>query len=303
MTSIATNGQSAKPGCHPFDDPANEILGENSGIVFLSPKYLDVVMQLPLPGIVIFVHGVNSDGEWYGQAEQGLCDGLNDRLKRRDEHLAYPTPEGGQLWAAQYIPELTSKGFINPDRNAKTFIDDSGHFSPVIQFRGGYKASSEELQQSSAGIFLNEENYWGGGPFANGCTALPDLWTAGLSDEIFLWLHVEHMNPTNDRKVYACPPRPYYVLAALRLAKLIESIRQKQADVPITIVCHSQGNMIGMAAAFLGDRINQVTDARGKTGRCVADNYVLCNPPYSLLKSNVTQGWVERDMKDARDTS
>lgn len=299
MTSIATNGQSAKPGCHPFDDPANEILGENSGIVFLSPKYLDVVMQLPLPGIIIFVHGVNSDGEWYGQAEQGLCDGLNDRLKRGDEHLAHPTPAGGQLRAARYIPELTSKGFINPDRSGKNFIDDTAHFSPVIQFRWGYKASSEELQQYSAGIFLNEENYWGGGPFANGCTSLPDLWTAGLSDEIFLWLHVEHMNPANDRKVYACPPRPYYVLAALRLAKLIESIRQKQADVPITIVCHSQGNMIGMAAAFLGDRLDSVTDARGKSGRCVADNYVLCNPPYSLVKKNVTQGWVERGMKDA----
>ena len=294
MTTI-----SAASGCHVLDDPANELLGSNSGVVFLSPKYLDVIMQLPLPGIVIFVHGVNSDGEWYGQAEEGLCNGLNDRLKRRNEHLAHPTPQGGQLRAAQYIPELTSKGFINPDRSAKTFIAEDAHFSPVIQFRWGYKASSDELQQFSAGIFLNEENYWGGGPFANGCTALPDLWTAGLSDELFLWLHVEHMNPANDRKVYACPPRPYYVLAALRLARLVESIRQKQADVPITIVCHSQGNMIGMAAAFLGDRFDPVTDARGKTGCCVADNYVLCNPPYSLVKSNATQGWVERGMKDA----
>lgn len=286
-------------GCHVLDDPANDILGSNSGILFLSCKHLDVVMQLPLPGLVIFVHGVNSDGEWYRQTEEGLCEGLNNRLKRRDEHLAYPTPEGGQLRAAQYVPELTSNGFINPDRSSKNFVAPTGHFSPVIQFRWGYKASSDELQKYSDGIFLNEDNYWGGGPFANGCTALPDLWTAGLSDELFLWLHVEHMNPTNDRKVYACPPRPYYVLAALRLARLVESIRSKQADVPITIVCHSQGNMIGMAAAFIGDRLDSVTDARGKTGRCVADNYVLCNPPYSLVKNNKTQGWVERGLKDA----
>ncbi|KAK0339051.1 hypothetical protein LTR94_036150, partial [Friedmanniomyces endolithicus] len=96
-------------------------------------------------------------------------------------------------------------------------------------------ASASELQLFGNAVYLNEDNYWGGGPFANGCTALPDLWSAGLSDQLFLWLHIQHMNPTNDRQVYACPPRPYYVVAALRLAKLVESIRKKQADVPITI--------------------------------------------------------------------
>jgi len=33
-----------------------------------------------LPGIIIFVHGVNSEGEWYDKAEQALCEGLNERL-------------------------------------------------------------------------------------------------------------------------------------------------------------------------------------------------------------------------------
>ncbi|PWF48747.1 hypothetical protein C7C56_010230, partial [Massilia glaciei] len=58
--------------------------------------------------------------------------------------------------------------------------------------------------------------------------------------------------------------------------------------------------MIGMAAAFLGDRMAAVTDSKGQTGRCVADNYVLCNPPYSLVKKNFTQGWAERHMEDAQ---
>jgi pimeloyl-ACP methyl ester carboxylesterase len=120
----------------------------------------------------------------------------------------------------------------------------------------------------------------------------------GMSDNLFLWLHVQHLNPTNDRNVYTCPPRHYYVLAALRLARLIESIRRKQADVPITIVCHSQGNMIGMAAAFLGDRLEPVTDVAGVKGRCVADNYVLCNAPYSLLTSNATEDWTEHTIMD-----
>jgi pimeloyl-ACP methyl ester carboxylesterase len=289
----------AEGTCSPLDDPANLLLGESCGTVFLTPKHLDVVMQLPLPGIVIFVHGVNSDGEWFTQAEQGLCTGLNDRLKRQKEHLAYPTPEGGQLRPVQYLSDLTNDGFVNPKKQPDNFIASEDHFSPVIHFRWGYKASDDDLQTYGNAIFLNEKNYWGGGPFANGCTALPDLWADGLSHELFLWLHVQHMNPTNDRTVYGCPPRPYYVLAALRLAKLVESIRSKQADAPITIVCHSQGNMIGMAAAFLGDRLEPATDPAGKTGRCVADTYVLCNAPYSLVADNVAQGFAERGLKDA----
>jgi hypothetical protein len=114
----------------------------------------------------------------------------------------------GQLRPVAYLPELTADGFIDPDVSAKSFMGPTESFSPVIQFRWGYKASAEELQQYGNAIYLNEDNYWGGGTFANGCTALPDLWGAGLADELFLWLHVQHLNPTNDRRVYACPPRP-----------------------------------------------------------------------------------------------
>lgn len=283
----------------PLDDPANCVLGSGCGTVFVTPKTLDVFTQLPLPGIVIFVHGVNSDGEWYKTTEEGLCEGLNERLKRCKEHLFHATAAGGTLTPVKYFPELTPDGFVNPKMGATNFIEPTENFSPVIQFRWGYKASAEELQAYSDGIYLNEHRYWGGGPFANGCTALADLWGDGLTSRLFLWMHVQHLNPTPDRKVYSCPPRPYFVLAALRLAKLVESIRKKQADVPITIVCHSQGNMIGMAAAFLGERLASVTDPRGQSGRCVADNYVLCNPPYSLVESNFKQAWTERGMEDA----
>ena len=201
---------------NPLNDPRHIIVGRGEGLLsFKTDATLDVLLQMPLPGIVIFVHGVNSDGEWYADAEEGLCAGLNDRLRRRDEHMAHPTPAGGQLTPATYLPELTPDGFINPDMQFDTFITDSDHFSPVIHFRWGYKASSEELQRFGDGIYLNENNYWGGGPFANGCTSLPDMWGEGLSDNLFLWMHVQHLNPTNDRNVYSCPPRPYYVLAVV----------------------------------------------------------------------------------------
>ncbi|HEV7814506.1 MAG TPA: hypothetical protein VGP06_05310, partial [Janthinobacterium sp.] len=185
-----------------------------------------------------------------------------------------------------------------PKMTHKTFMKDDDHFTPVIHFRWGYKASLKELQQYGDAVYLNEKNYWGGGPFANGCTSLPDLWGDGLSDKLFLWMHVQHLNPTSDRNVFSCPPRSYFVLAALRLARLVKSLREKQADVPITVVCHSQGNMIGMAAAFLGDGMAPAVDAIGVEGRCVADNYVLCNAPYSLQSANFTEDWTERHMKD-----
>ena len=292
------SGDSPDAASNPLDDPNQIILGRKNGPTLLNSAKLRVLMRVPLPGIVIFVHGVNSDGEWYKETERGLCEGLNDRLKRRDEHMVHPTPEGGQLTPATYLRELTDDGYIHPDMKSDTFMKDDDHFTPAIHFRWGYKANSEELQKYGDGIYLNEENYWGGGPFANGCTSLPDLWGDGLSENLFLWMHIQHLNPVNDRNVFACPPKPYYVLAALRLARLVESIRKKQADIPITIVCHSQGNMIGMTAAFFGDAMAPARDAAGVQGRCVADTYVLCNPPYSLVSSNFSEDWSQSNMKD-----
>ncbi|PIG28124.1 uncharacterized protein DUF3274 [Janthinobacterium sp. 35] len=274
------------------------VVGKFNGTSLFSYSLLDCLQQMPSPGIVIFVHGVNSDGEWYRAAEAGLCAGLNTRMKRCDEHLCHATPEAGQLTPLRYRSELSDDGYVDPDYTASTFIAPQAHFSPVIQFRWGYKASDKELQQYGDSVYLNEHAYWGGGPFANGCSSLPDLWGEGLSDALFLWIHIEHLNPVNDRIVYACPPRPYFVLAALRLAHLVAAIRRQQADVPITLVCHSQGNMVGMAAAFLGNKMADVKDAAGKSGRCVADTYVLCNPPYSLLRRNDTEGWLQGQVRD-----
>jgi hypothetical protein len=95
------------------------------------------VAQLPLPGIVIFVHGVNSDGEWYKAAEEGLCKGLNTRMARNDDQLHYCTVEGGKMTPVKYLKDLTSDGYLNPKKTPETFIDGEAHFSPVIQFRWG----------------------------------------------------------------------------------------------------------------------------------------------------------------------
>lgn len=244
---------------------------------------------LPLPGVIILVHGVNSDGEWYESTERGLCEGLNERLARRPEQMAYSGPTSGRLMPAQYTPELTADGYLAPQRSADNFINGASHYSPVIRFRWGYKAGKREVRQFGKNVWLNENDYWGGGPFANGCSAIADLWTEGLNDRLFLWLTAQHLNPVSGRDVYRCPHRAYYVHAALRLARLIKSIRERQADCPITVMCHSQGNMVGIAAAFLADRLG-----------VQADNYLLCNPPLSLVPDNMMESWSQRGSGDSQ---
>ncbi|WP_236872098.1 hypothetical protein [Burkholderia stabilis] len=81
-----------------------------------------------MPSVIIFVHGVNSTGEWYDAAEQALCDGLNDRLKR---------PEGAKLKANNYIA-------VDPDTKKpipRQLDPDATGNSPVIRFYWGYSAA------------------------------------------------------------------------------------------------------------------------------------------------------------------
>ncbi|UXU92312.1 DUF3274 domain-containing protein [Burkholderia sp. S-53] len=288
-------------------EPPFIVVGRTEGpMLFDKDKRLICVKQLPLPGVVIFVHGVNSEGEWFEASEEGLCDGLNRRLGRLDDQMKYLGVDAGQLMPAKYTESVTPDGFLNPKLWAGTYIKPDPSFSPVIHFRWGYRATLEELKEYGDKIFLNEKDYWGGGPFTNGCSSLPDLWHGGLDDRAFGWTTVQAINPTN-RPLYRAPPRAYGVLAALRLAKLIESIRRMQANVPITVVCHSQGNIVGLTGAFFGDALEEVEDPWGRNGRCVADAYVLANAPYSFAAGKGPQKsstgmdtWSQRDTKDAK---
>lgn len=240
------------------------------------------------PGLVIFVHGVNSDGEWYEEAEKGLLSGLNKRLG-----LEHALSDDARLTAAQYAPELLPNGELNASLSGKTFIDNPGQ-SPVIRFRWGYKAAGRDSTEGSqdekavyaSKIYLNELDAWGGGPFQNGTSALPYMWGEGLDDRVFWWLYA-NMFPIEGREVYASPPRAYFAHAAHRLKELIKAIRDKQPDCPVTVVCHSQGNMVALGAALLGE-----------ADHAVADTYVLCNPPYSLESLGMDQ-LVNDDAKSA----
>ncbi|WP_051378717.1 T6SS effector phospholipase Tle3 domain-containing protein [Derxia gummosa] len=272
-------------------EPGPPVIARGQYPSLASKSTVDLYADIPLPGVVIFVHGVNSTGEWFDAAERGLCAGLNERTLRRPEDLRCPV-EKTELIPCSYTPELTPNGFRSKDLSGSTFLPTTGHYSPVIRFRWGFRASQKELAAFGGNVFLDEYQSWGGGPFANGCTALPDLWDAGLNDRVFLWYQANALNPT-DRPVYACPHRGYFAHAAWRLAALIDHLRQRNEarghgpDVPVTIVCHSQGNMLSIASAFIGqERFG---------GKGVADTYVLCNPPYSLKPSNFMENLTQSD--------
>ncbi|QUT14529.1 hypothetical protein [Rahnella inusitata] len=75
---------------------------------------------IQLPGLIIFVHGVNSEGEWYKDAEKHICEGLNNRLNLTSEF--------------QLLENGYSSGISKPRE-----ITESGR-SPVIRFYWGYSA-------------------------------------------------------------------------------------------------------------------------------------------------------------------
>ena len=118
---------------------------------------VDMVHQ---SGIIIFVHGVNSDGEWYDAAEEGLLKGLNTRMAL-DQALS----GDAALRPVTYTKELKPDGNLNREVKGDSFIADSGH-SPVIRFRWGYKAAGQdgtpgaqdEVAEFGGKIYLNEIN-------------------------------------------------------------------------------------------------------------------------------------------------
>lgn len=215
-----------------------------------------------LPGLIIFVHGVNSEGEWYNVAEQNICSGLNDRL-----HLQ------GEM-------ELKENKYKTDADLGRIILNDDPSRSPVIRFYWGYtaKPGTEDDYQVPLRNLAGEDYhdlkkykklpesalaakgpwYWGGGPFQNGCNQLVSLW----SDEGFnKWVRqspipfsVQFVNSELDRLLAKAPARHYYAHAARRLADLLNTIRNSYPKDTVTLISHSQGTMIAMAATLLADK-------------------------------------------------
>ncbi|MDB0569892.1 DUF3274 domain-containing protein [Ralstonia solanacearum] len=241
-------------------------------------------LRNPLPCLVIFVHGVNSEGEWYNDAELHLCAGGNDRLGRwgTGAELQSSVPDKDPLYT--YSPDSPLKR-TRPHFDGGQNAANSNYLfatSPVIRFYWGFKARKGDYGRPSEHdyrdahhpelrdypVALDEDDAWGGGPFQNGTSG---LWHMFRKDKGFT-LNFQRFNPITDRYLTECPPRTYYVHAARRLAHLIATIRRNSPHETINIVSHSQGTMVSMLATLM----LKEKDVRGP------EALFVCNSPFSL---------------------
>lgn len=246
---------------------------------FTSPRSVKVrgECQLPphLPGIIIFVHGVNSTGEWYEIAEKSICAGLNNRLGLDDTDFALKE-------------NIYSCDGEEPDKGIRHLVQEGR--SPVVRFYWGYRsAKGEEGKYRIPLVNIHNEDYhqliaegrpeeevrdkgpffWGGGPFQNGTTQLASLWSKeGFNSKVFGVVPVQKFAPDLDRLLTDAPPREYYAHAAKRLADLIDLIREEYPQDTISVISHSQGTMVAMAAAAIAKK--------------APDALFILNSPYAM---------------------
>lgn len=275
--------------------------GHPSWASFPSHKNVQVrgACDLPphLPGLIIFVHGVNSTGEWYQNAEIEICKGLNNRLKLDDtgfelKENIYDTDgsvgvDGNGNSTISLLPPL-----IKRNSTPKTLGN-----SPVIRFYWGYASAQgkedkyviplanmegkDYHQMKRAGLTSGElakiaPYFWGGGPFQNGTNNLHSLWgKTGFNENLsgIPGAKVQYANEDQDRLLTNAPPRNYYAHAAKRLSDLLNSIRKKYPKDTVSIISHSQGTMIALAATALADK--------------APDALFILNSPYAMHNSQL----------------
>lgn len=249
----------------------------------------DVRIAIPrkMPGVVIFLHGVNDPGAAYEPVEKGLCQGLNERLDRADLVAG--------VYGADYqaATALSVEDLMDDQR---VYVDDPDTYlykrsagaekarSVFIPFYWGYRAAPDEIQRDRKGDptklrtqyqdkfsnRLDRHFAKGGGFFANATNNLPEMYGPGFDK----WVrHPANLALSNPLYMGKSPHRRYFVLAAHRLAMLVSEIRRVSPDETVTIMGHSQGTLITLLAqALLVDR-----------GERCADCAIMVASPYSLL--------------------
>jgi pimeloyl-ACP methyl ester carboxylesterase len=249
-------------------------------------------MEVPadLPGVVIFLHGVNDPGASYESVETGLCQGVNERLDRPDLKAGR---YGGKYHKAEKTPRETWKDkeeqiLDDPDTYLyQRDTDDPKTRSLMIPFYWGYRAAPEHVKRDDAGDPFRVRNQFqdirgnrldrhfakAGGFFVNATNNLEEMYGEGFKANLKTGM-VELIKPNNYLLFANAPLRHYFVLAAHRLAMLVREIRRVSPDETITIMGHSQGTLIGLLAqALLMDK-----------GQRCADTLILVDSPYSVLR-------------------
>lgn len=289
----------AQPSSH--SSSRRRVVAEGSFWLYHKPM-CDARMEVPreLPGIVIFIHGVNDPGAAYETVETGLCQGLNERLNRGDLKpglYGVQYHEKKQAARPPDDPAYQKDQAILHDADtylyARTLAADTN--SVFVPFTWGYRANKKEIAraqdsddplmvrgqyQDVHGNRLDAHFAKQGGFFANATTTLAEMYGPGFKSGFITKLG-ERVGMDDYQHAADGPARRYFVLAAERLAMLIREMRAAHpsdrdaaAHETITVIGHSQGAMIALLAqALLAERA-----VRG------ADTLILANPPYSLYE-------------------
>jgi hypothetical protein len=273
-----------------FPNPNNTLIEDVMGLPATSNDAMltcSAEKAMPLPCIVILIHGVNDIGEAFGNLDEKICEGLNKRLGRNDiKPNRWQWVQDTKDDFSPRIQMLTE--WIDPETKEK----QKGN-SPVIPFYWGYrpvdietyykeqqayktrleKGNPEELPYDAywieqetkelAELFefakLNCDHFgnWldaafrrNGGPFSDATTCIPDMYGPGLTS---LTNYMAKFGSSLGAKAYDNPHRIYMVFAAYRLANLIKEIRndKRLSQAPVNIVAHSQGTIITMLANMI----------------------------------------------------
>jgi Protein of unknown function (DUF3274) len=289
-------------------DPANlppRIAGTASlnSIKNTAPAY----KARPLPHLTILIHGVNDVGVAYEDHDQGLCKGLNTRLNRGSSL----TQAGGDLKSADYkrsFADLLAQLAVDNPARAQQLRSDpdailfrraggSDTFSPVIPFYWGFREEGTPQEKKPKikvlangewtdrwGNRLDKDGAKGGGPFVNATNSIPAMWldsdgakTAWVGDAV---------KRDALRPILKAAPRTYMILAAMRMARLIQAIRAKPEakDAAINIMAHSQGSLISLLAQALLQQ----------WGARPVDCLIMQHPPYAIDEALMSDAQTDR---------
>ncbi|ASU41635.1 hypothetical protein hmeg3_24120 [Herbaspirillum sp. meg3] len=97
---------------------------------------------------------------------------------------------------------------------------------------------------------------------------MQQLWNKEGFSRHVLGFDMQHLNTEVERQLNDAPPREYFAHAAQRLANLIDTIREQSLN-SVTLLSHSQGTMIALAATLL-------------CKKRPPDAVMLMNSPYAL---------------------
>lgn len=216
-----------------MSDPNCSVIAEQRcRLVPNRPSDRRVTIARDMPGIVIFLHGVNDPGASYESVETGLLQGLNERLNRPDLCAGR---YGAEFAAAKAVPVKDLKSaernrLDDPDTHLYTRSTDKNTRSCFIPFYWGYRAAPHEIKRDKNGDptklrtqYQDNFNNRLDRHFANATNNLLEMFGEGFDT---LTRHLANLALPNTLFMEANPHRRYFILAAHRLAMLVSEARR-----------------------------------------------------------------------------